>query len=101
MVSVSPSPPFQFRLRTLLLLFVVLGSSLGVFGAWGIVVFGLVVGLAISIQWSGRCRWLVYLGLVVLHPPVGGVHLLLGTYGVELAPNIARWPCGWFRSARC
>ena len=27
-----PSPPFQFSLRTLLLLFVVLGSSLGVFG---------------------------------------------------------------------
>ena len=34
-----PSPPFQFSLRTLLLLFVVLGSSLGVFGAWGVVVF--------------------------------------------------------------
>jgi hypothetical protein len=32
------------------LLFVVLGSSLGVFGAWGIVVFGLVVGLAIFIR---------------------------------------------------
>ncbi len=44
-----PPPPFQFRLRTLLLLFVVLGSSLAVFGAWGIVVFGLVVGLAIYI----------------------------------------------------
>jgi len=42
-----PSPPFQFSLRTLLLLFVVLGSSLGVFGAWGIVVFGMVVGLGI------------------------------------------------------
>ena len=34
-----PSPRFQFTLRTLLLLFVVLGSSLAVFGAWGIVVF--------------------------------------------------------------
>ncbi len=45
-----PSPPFQFSLRTLLLLFVVLGSSLGVFGAWGVVVFGLVVGLAICIH---------------------------------------------------
>jgi hypothetical protein len=41
-----PTSPFQFTLRTLLLLFVVLGSSLAVFGAWGIVVFGLVVGLA-------------------------------------------------------
>ena len=36
-----PGPPFQFSLRRLLLLFVVLGSSLAVFGAWGIVVFGL------------------------------------------------------------
>jgi hypothetical protein len=42
-------PPFQFRLRTLLLLFVVLGSSLAVFGAWGIAVFGVIVGLAIYI----------------------------------------------------
>jgi len=38
-------PPFQFSLRTLLLLFVVLGSSLAVFGAWGIVVLALTVGL--------------------------------------------------------
>ena len=45
-------PWLQFSLRTLLLLFVVLGSSLAVFGAWGIVVFGLVVGLAIYIQSS-------------------------------------------------
>ena len=37
-------PPFQFTLRTLLLLFVVLGSSLAVFGAWGIGVFGPGVG---------------------------------------------------------
>ena len=43
-------PPFQFSLRTLLLLFVVLGSSLAVFGAWGIVVFALVVGLAIYVH---------------------------------------------------
>ena len=41
-------PCLQFGLRTLLLLFVVLGSSLGVFGAWGIVVFGLVVGLVFA-----------------------------------------------------
>ncbi len=43
-------PPFQFSLRTLLLLFVVLGSSMAVFGTWGIVVFGLVVALAVGIQ---------------------------------------------------
>ena len=45
--SLSQRPRFQFGLRTLLLLFVVLGSSLGVFGAWGIIVFGLEVGLAV------------------------------------------------------
>ena len=39
-------PPFQFNLRTLLPLFVVLGSSLAVFGAWGIVVLVSVVALA-------------------------------------------------------
>jgi hypothetical protein len=39
--------PFQFGLRSLLLLFVLLGSSLGVFGAWGILVFLLNVALAI------------------------------------------------------
>jgi len=42
-----PSPPFQFSLRTLLLLFVVLGSSLAVFGAWGIAVFLLSIGLTV------------------------------------------------------
>ena len=44
------SPPFQFRLRTLLLLCVVLGSSLAVFGAWGVLVFGLVVAVAIYVH---------------------------------------------------
>ncbi len=48
-----PRPPFQFSLRTLLLLCVVLGSSLAVFGGWGVVVFGLVVGLAIYIRYVG------------------------------------------------
>jgi hypothetical protein len=45
-ISPSPSPP-QFRLRTLLLLCVVLAASLAVFGAVGIVVFIVAVGLAI------------------------------------------------------
>ena len=44
------SPPFQFSLRTLLLLFVVLGSSLAVFGGWGIAVFALTVGLAVYVH---------------------------------------------------
>jgi 4-amino-4-deoxy-L-arabinose transferase-like glycosyltransferase len=50
--SIVPPPPprFQLSLRTLLLLFVVLGSSLAVFGAWGILVFVLVVGLAVCVR---------------------------------------------------
>jgi hypothetical protein len=43
MTSIRPQPaapperPFQFSLRTMLLLCVVLGSSLAVFGAWGVI----------------------------------------------------------------
>jgi hypothetical protein len=58
----EPKPgrrPFQFTLRTLLLLFVVLGSSLGVFGAAAIVAFPLVVGLAIYIRGVRRSLTLV------------------------------------------
>jgi hypothetical protein len=58
--------PFQFRLRTLLLLFVVLGSSLAVFGTSGIAVFGVVVGLAIYIQRVESLSSLAYLVLAVL-----------------------------------
>ena len=72
-----PTQPFQFSLRTLLLLFVVLGSSLAVFGAWGIAVFGLVVGVAIYLHeaeplWSwARLALLVIvlLGLAALLVP--------------------------------
>ncbi len=53
----DPRPRFQFTLQTLLLLFVVLASSLAVFGAWGIVVFGLVLGLAVCLH-SRRSLWL-------------------------------------------
>ena len=56
-----PHPPFQFTLRTLLLLFVVLGSSLAVFGAGGIVVFALAVGLAIYVHEAESLRSLAYL----------------------------------------
>ncbi len=61
-----PTPPFQFSLRTLLLLFVVLGSSLGVFGGWGVVVFGLVVGLAIYFHHAQSLSSLTSLVSVVL-----------------------------------
>jgi hypothetical protein len=67
--SAAPPPQrpwFQFSLRTLLLLFVVLGSSLGVFGAWGIVVFALVVGLAVYLYTFRSCQSLVYLVLAML-----------------------------------
>ena len=45
-----PSRAYQFTLRTLLLLFVVLGSSLAVLGAWGIVIFGLVAGSRLRLR---------------------------------------------------
>ncbi len=61
-----PTPPFQFTLRTLLLLFVVLGSSLAVFGGWGIVVFALVVGLAAYLR---RAQRLVSWGLFAFIVP--------------------------------
>src|SRR5271157_339454 len=75
-------PDFQFSLRTLLLLFVVLGSSLAVFGAWGIVVFAIVVGLAIYLHEIKSLASLATLALVVLCLmcligmllPVGSVH---------------------------
>ena len=85
-----PRPPFQFSLRTLLFLFVVLGSSLAVFGGWGVVVFGLVVGLAISIQVVRPLEMAGISRTGRFHPPVGGVLLLLGTYGVELAAQHRR-----------
>jgi len=43
-------PPFQFSLRALLLLFVVLGSSLSVFGDWGIMVFVAVLLAAVCLH---------------------------------------------------
>jgi hypothetical protein len=60
-----PRQPFQFRLRSLMLLCLVLGSSLGVFGAWGILVFGMVLGLTVYLHffWS----------------PAGIAFLVLGT----------------------
>ena len=67
-----PNPPgFQYSLRTLLLLFVVLASSLGVFGGWGIAVFAISVGLAVWIQHAESlpslgCLVLVVLGLLFL-----------------------------------
>jgi hypothetical protein len=46
----QPRPPFQFGLGMLFLLFVVLGSSLGLFGRGGLVVFALIGGLAIFVR---------------------------------------------------
>jgi hypothetical protein len=48
------------------LLSVVLGSSLAVFGAWGIVVFVLVVGLAVYVHEAESLSSLTFLALVVL-----------------------------------
>ena len=75
-----PRPPFQFTLRALLLLFVVLASSLAVFGGWGIVVFGLVVGVAIYLNqikswWSLTYLALAALCLMCLMPAVATSHV--------------------------
>ncbi len=56
----------QFSLQTLLLLFVVLASSLAVFGAGGLVVFALTVGLAICLHRVESFWSLTPLALVVL-----------------------------------
>jgi hypothetical protein len=47
-------PRFQFTLRTLFLVFVVLASSLAVFGPWGVVIFGLAAVLAFDQYHSQR-----------------------------------------------
>ena len=72
--TAAHSRPSSSRLRTLLLLFVVLGSSLAVFGAWGIVVFGLVVGLAIYLHHAESLSSLAVscLGLVLPAVPARG-----------------------------
>ncbi len=79
-----PRPPFQFTLRTLLLLFVVLGSSMAVFGAWGVVVFGLVLGMAFCTGHVTRVMWLTFpvvglsclIGMCLLWPDFDSVHPL-------------------------
>jgi hypothetical protein len=86
-VSQADRSRFQFRLRTVLLLFVVLASSLALFGARGIVVFALAVGLAIYVN---RAWPLMYLALILL--------CLLCCIGVPLSQNatraaVFRWMC--------
>ena len=82
-----PSPRLQFSLRTLLLLFVVLGSSLAVFGAWGIVVFGLMVGLVIYYVQRAKLFGLWHLLLLGLVLPAIGAARQFGWY--PNWPNIA------------
>jgi hypothetical protein len=60
-----PRPPFQFTLRTLLLLFVVAASSLGAFGAWGILVFIFVVGIGVHIREVEPWWTVIFLVLLV------------------------------------
>ena len=57
----------------------VLGSSLAVFGAWGIVVLGLVVGLAIYLNRTKRFRLL----LLLLLPPT--ILIIFDTVGLLLS----------------
>jgi hypothetical protein len=67
--SAEPKPErhgFQFSLRTLLLVCVVLASSLSVFGAGGIVVFALAVGLAIYLNRVKSWSSVANLALILL-----------------------------------
>ena len=122
--AVPPScPPFQFSLRTLLLLFVVLGSSLAVFVPEGIGVFVLVAGLAMYLNRAKSYRLLILLLLVSFIPIINIIGMLIAVLLPAIATarqagrrlnfsNIAarpfctgrtspHWPCGCFRSACC
>ena len=85
----SPRPRFQFTLRTLLLLFVVLGSSLAVFGGWGILVFGLVVVLAVYLHHAKRLLLWGHFVLVAFCG-IGGSGWFLWSI-----PNVARHNSRW------
>jgi hypothetical protein len=56
----------QFSLRTLLLLFVLLASSMGAFGAWGIANCALVVTLAVFLRKAESLSSLAYPASIVL-----------------------------------
>jgi len=62
----AAKPTRPFGPWTLLLLLVVLGSSLAVFGAWGVVAFVLTVGLAIYLNKVKSLWSLIYLAMAVL-----------------------------------
>jgi hypothetical protein len=64
--SPPPRSPFQFGLRTLLLLFVVLGSSMAVFGTWGIFAFALTVVLAVYLGSARSLRPLAYGAVLIV-----------------------------------
>jgi hypothetical protein len=86
-IEPRPTPPLRPSLRTLLSLCVVLGSSLAVFGGWGIVVFAFVVGLAICFRHEQPVRALLYLAIGTI-----GSLLLIGSLlsPIESAPGAAR-----------
>jgi hypothetical protein len=64
--AAPPPAPLQFSLRTIFLVFVVLGSSLAVFGGWGIIVFALVFGLATSVREMMKSASILWLLVLVL-----------------------------------
>ena len=85
-----PRPPFQFTSRTLLLLCVVLGSSLAVFGGWGILVFVVAVELGlwfrtVKLMWPLAALASYLLCLMCLWPAVE----MFDDAGRPYWPNIA------------
>ncbi len=81
-----PSPPFQFRLRTLFLLVFVLAASLAAFGAVGVAVFAMALGLA---SYLHEAKWSLTFLLLVLLWLIGVLGLLRAAEPGLNWPNIA------------
>jgi hypothetical protein len=80
---------YQYSLRVFLFLFVMLGTSLAVFGAWGIAAFGLVLGLTIFV------RHVSSLWLSAIYAVLAGLCLLC--LGAMVHGPAARRPPNRFR----
>ena len=92
----APEPKqrwFQYSLRTLLVLFVVLSSSLAVFGPGGIVVFALAVGLAVYVHQVASLRSLRHPAIVVF--------CLMCLIGLTMLSFLGRVPREAVRRAFC
>ncbi len=93
-------PWFQFSLRTLLLLFLVLGSSLAVFGAVGIEIFLVSVVLAVYLNRTRSFRLLFLFVFPLFLWIIIYVHHFFGVFTTLLLPTFATlgqngWRLNW------